>query len=196
MQTPALTNAAIFAPQWPRPSSFHCGNCRFSYREARRGSNRRAADTACGRAALALARRPGPRHCSTTRGAPEIRKSYLNILVHGVVRDFCRPLRERGFVQTWHGQRAWTLRSDTGVILASEPMRPAPKCWRSTTISPPPRKRSQWHDGRVPNVFPSKRTLPTRPLSRRWSRRHGDAGAHRHPPLQCRYEYRWRGRAA
>ena len=32
--------------------------------------------------------RTGASHCPTTRGLPKIRNSYLNISVHGVVRDF------------------------------------------------------------------------------------------------------------
>jgi hypothetical protein len=35
-----------------------------------------------------LARRTSPRLCSTTCGSPQIPKSCLDILIHGVVRDF------------------------------------------------------------------------------------------------------------
>jgi hypothetical protein len=48
MQTPSLANAATCAPRQPRPSSFHCGSCRSSYRAARRGSVHRANGTAYG----------------------------------------------------------------------------------------------------------------------------------------------------
>jgi len=50
MQTPALTNAAIFAPRLPRRSSSHNENFRFWDPVGHRCLARRAIDTARGRA--------------------------------------------------------------------------------------------------------------------------------------------------
>ena len=87
-QTTEREIAATSAPRWRPPSSFRCENFRFCDRVARRGSIHRANCTACGPTGQGVGMLYQRASTPRTVVLALIRKSYLNFLVHGVVRNF------------------------------------------------------------------------------------------------------------